>query len=289
MTGAVRARLADGRLHLHHGPIDLLISIAAGAAETVRAEEQAWTRFQPLLDELVSELPLLRTPLSNRLPVARGAVARRMCDAAWPYHDGFITPMAAVAGAVADEVLTALRAGRTLRKAIVNNGGDIAFHLAEGESLASGVVGNTESPAVDAFARVDWNSVSRGLATSGWRGRSHSLGIADAVTVFARTAADADAAATLIANAVNAEHAAVQRRPARALKEDSDLGNRLVTVAVGDLPIGVRDAALERGVTCAQRLRTEARIESALILLQGAARAVVEPRTPARRREIAIA
>ena len=39
----------------------------------------------------------------------------------------------------------------------------------------------------------------RGVATSGWRGRSHSLGIADSVTVLAATAAMADAAATVIA------------------------------------------------------------------------------------------
>ena len=32
----------------------------------------------------------------------------------------------------------------------------------------------------------------RGVATSGWRGRSHSLGIADSVTVVARNAAAAD-------------------------------------------------------------------------------------------------
>jgi ApbE superfamily uncharacterized protein (UPF0280 family) len=76
----------------------------------------------------------------------------------------------------------------------------------------------------------------RGIATSGWRGRSQSLGIADAVTVLARTAAAADAAATLVANAVDIEHPSIRRLPARDVKHDSDLGERLVTVAVEPLP-----------------------------------------------------
>ena len=76
----------------------------------------------------------------------------------------------------------------------------------------------------------------RGVATSGWRGRSFSLGIADAVTVFAGTAAVADAAATLIANAVDLPgHPAFARAPARRCDPQSDLGERLVTVDVGPL------------------------------------------------------
>ncbi|WP_204349766.1 hypothetical protein, partial [Klebsiella pneumoniae] len=74
-----------------------------------------------------------------------------------------------------------------------------------------------------------------GIATSGAQGRSFSLGIADSVTVLARDAASADAAATLIANAVDLDHPAIRRRPARNLDPDSDLGDRLVTVGVGDL------------------------------------------------------
>ena len=67
----------------------------------------------------------------------------------------------------------------------------------------------------------------RGVATSGWRGRSFSLGIADAVTVLAATAAAADAAATIIANAVDLPgHPAIARRPASELEDDSDLGDR---------------------------------------------------------------
>ncbi len=87
----------------------------------------------------------------------------------------------------------------------------------------------------------------RGIATSGWRGRSHSLGIADAVTVLAATASAADAAATIIANAVDLPgHPAIARRPARALSPDSDLGTRLVTVGVGALPAAEIDRRARR-------------------------------------------
>ena len=47
----------------------------------------------------------------------------------WPYREQFITPpWRAVAGAVADEVLQALVHGRGLKRAYVNNGGDIALY-----------------------------------------------------------------------------------------------------------------------------------------------------------------
>ena len=89
----------------------------------------------------------------------------------------------------------------------------------------------------------------RGVATSGWRGRSFSLGIADAVTVLATNAAPADAAATLIANAVDLPgHPAVTRVPARELAPDSDLGDRLVTQGVGPLSPREIAGALEAGL-----------------------------------------
>jgi ApbE superfamily uncharacterized protein (UPF0280 family) len=112
----------------------------------------------------------------------------------------------------------------------------------------------------------------RGIATSGWRGRSFSLGIADSVTVLARDAATADAAATMIANAVDLDHAAIVRRPASSLKDDSDLGDLLVTVDVPALAQPLIDLALARGVEAAQRLRAQGLIEGAALFLQGRAR-----------------
>ncbi|MGA9847328.1 MAG: UPF0280 family protein, partial [Roseiarcus sp.] len=108
----------------------------------------------------------------------------------------------------------------------------------------------------------------RGVATSGWRGRSFSLGVADAVTVLAGSAALADAAATLIANAVDIPgHPAVKRAPARDLDPQSDLGDRRVTVAVGSLMPQEIDRALAAGAAEAELWQGLGLIEAAALRL----------------------
>ena len=141
-----------------------------------------------------------------------------MMAAVAPYCERtFITPMAAVAGAVAEEILNAMTAAAELSRAYVNNGGDIALHLAPGEHFVAGMVERPDRPSLFGTATLDWAQPVRGIATSGWRGRSFSLGIADAVTVLADRAAMADAAATIIANAVDLPgHPAIVRVPARS-------------------------------------------------------------------------
>lgn len=274
MTGPVRAQLADGRLHWQHGPIDLVIRAWGESAEVDAAYAQAWQRFGQVLDELVGELPALRTPVGAAYPLLRGAVARRMAAAVWPHRDVYVTPMAAVAGAVADEILAALCARRALRKAYVNNGGDIALYIAPGERLEVGIVNDPQRPALCATSAIEHDSPVRGVATSGWRGRSQSLGIADAVTVLAECAADADAAATLVANAVNTRHPAIGRMPAQQLHGDSDLGDLLVTVSVGPLPPACVVSALDAGVRTAEAFRAQGRLLGAYLALQDRVRTV---------------
>jgi hypothetical protein len=271
MNGVHCARLDDGRLQLRHGPIDVLIECWGEAVEVERAQAQAMARFGSVLTELVGELARLREPVGASYPLLRGAVARRMAAAVWPHRPAFITPMAAVAGAVADELMAALLEGRRLRKAYVNDGGDIALHLAAGEAIDVAIVADIARPSLSATARVWAQMPVRGVATSGWRGRSQSLGIADAVTVLARSAAEADAAATLIANAVNLDHPAIERRPARALKEDSDLGGLPVTVGVGDLSPGDVATALRSGAARARELQSRGLLHAAFLSLRGEA------------------
>ena len=273
--GPSAALLADGRLHLQHGPIDLIIEAWGEREEVAAAYRQAALRFDDILETLVQELPLLRTALSDAYPLLRGPVAQRMRAACWPHRSVYITPMAAVAGSVADEILASMVQGRALSKAYVNNGGDIALHLTPRASLTLGVVDDIDNPAIDAQVRLDaWMPV-RGLATSGWRGRSQSLGIADAATVFATDAATADAAATMIANAVNVEHHAISRLSARNLRADSDLGDLPVTVAVGILPAAVRARALEGGYERALELQRRGLIYAAYLALQCETRTVL--------------
>ena len=285
---AVAARLGDGRLHLQHGPIDLIVEAFGAADQVERAYAQAIDRFGDILPTLVGELAKLRRAMGEAYPLLQGSVARRMAEAVWPHRAVFITPMAAVAGAVADEMLQAVVRGRTLDKAYVNDGGDIAIHLAPGHSLRAGIVassisspfrwgsapsshlnGEEDDKTLDGVALLTHERPVRGIATSGRGGRSFSLGIADSATVLAATAAAADAAATMIANAVNADHPAIERQPARSLDPDSDLGALPVTVAVGALPQEIVDVALYRGLLEARRLRLCGLIDSAALSLQG--------------------
>jgi uncharacterized protein len=264
-VSAVAARLPDGRLHLQHGPIDLIVEAFGATNEVERAYGQAVGRFGDILPTLVRELPILRRPVGEAYPLLQGPVARRMAEAVWPHRAVYITPMAAVAGAVADEMLQALGRGRTLDKAYVNDGGDIALHLTPGHELRAGIF----ATALDGMARLTYDSLVRGIATSGRGGRSFSLGIADSATVLAAAAAAADAAATLIANAVNIDHPSIERRPARELDPDSDLLDLPVTVAVGPLPNDAIAEALDRGAAEARRLRLCGLIGGAALSLCG--------------------
>ncbi len=269
-SGAQAALLPDGRrLHLHHGPIDIIAEAFGGADEVRLAYQQAARRFETILAPLVDELSLLRAPIGEPRPLPKGPVARRMVAAVWPHRAVFITPMAAVAGAVADEILASMIAGRCMSKAYVNNGGDIALYLTRSEMLRAGVVNSQGRAAIDARVELKASMPVRGLATSGWRGRSFSLGIADAVTVLARDAAAADAAATVIANAVNVEHESIARRPANQMRDDTDLGDRLVTIDVGILPGELVARALDAGAAQASRLRLLGLLEGAYLALQG--------------------
>ena len=267
--GASASWLDGGRLFLQHGPINL-IARAGGSTPAVEAACRALTRvFPDWLGSLVEELPRLRSPESPRLALPAGPIARRMVAAVRACAGAFVTPMAAVAGSVADEAVAVLAAQPGIKHAYVNNGGDIALHLGPKARLSVGVVPTLRDAIPRARIEIASDSAVRGVATSGWQGRSHSLGIADAVTVLASSAALADAAATLIANAVDVDHPGIRREPARALDEDSDLGDRPVTVAVPALDAEAIDAALDAGITAARALGSRGVIEGAALTVQG--------------------
>ncbi len=272
MSAPVQAILPDGRRrHFQHGPIELVIEAFGPPTEVAHGYNQAWDRFVTVLEELVAELPRLRIPVG---PQPAGVVAQAMWRACAPHGAVFVTPMAAVAGAVADEVLAALVRDRGIDRAYVNNGGDIALHLAPGQTFKTGLITLADEPSLGVYTLIAAETAVRGIATSGWRGRSQSLGIADSVTVLARSAAAADVAATLIANAVDAEDQAIRRLPARQIDADSDLGERLTTVAVGRLSPETIVCALERGCRVAQAMASRGLIEGAHLTLKTETRVV---------------
>jgi ApbE superfamily uncharacterized protein (UPF0280 family) len=266
------ALLPDGkRLHLQDGPIDLVIEAHGGLADVRAAYQAAANRFTGLLDELCAELVELRQAADPVRCPLKGIIARRMHAAVVPFAaEQFITPMAAVAGSVAEEILGAMLGTARLDRAYVNNGGDIALHLTDGERFSVGLMDRPDHHGVMQTISIEADDPARGVATSGRHGRSFSLGIADAVTVLARTASQADAAATIIANAVDLPgHPAIIRCPAKELQPDSDLGARLVTRDVGALGESEIDDALRAGVSRAQQLLAAGLIEGAALRLLG--------------------
>jgi uncharacterized protein len=246
-----------------------------GPADAIELAKQAmWLRFPTILPELVGQLRSLRNDAKLlHQHVFEGSVALRMFNAVRPFSGLFITPMAAVAGSIAQELLEVAK-NFQLAKVIINNGGDIAFFAQPDEVVTVRLLAPLGNLAFCASHPQEY-----GVATSGWSGRSFSLGIADAVTVVARTAALADACATMIANAVgpSVEHPAIVRMPADQLKDDTDLGSRLVTKSVATLPEIVVNQALHEGEQYANTLVREGLILAASLSLQGDSAIVRSP------------
>ena len=266
------------RLHLQDGPIDLIVEAFGTPADVRAAYAGAVARFATILDELCAELPTLRAAVDPARPCPLdGTVTRQMWKAVAPFAaDSFITPMAAVAGAVAEEMLAAMTtAAPALRRAYVNNGGDIALHLAAGEDFNVAMIDRPDRPSQIGTATIHAGDGVAGIATSGWRGRSFSLGIADAVTVLAASAPEADAAATIVANAIDLhDHSGIVRVPANELQSDNDLGSRKVTRDVPALTASEIDVALARGIAVANECHARGLIVAASLHLQGVTTAI---------------
>jgi ApbE superfamily uncharacterized protein (UPF0280 family) len=250
----------DNRLFLNHGPIDIVLE--AFGKDKPLAYEKAKKYFSTLLNELVLDMDLLKKEVVPHRNF-NNKISQSMQNATEKFYPEFITPMAAVAGSVADNILNVLVKDTKLEKAYVNNGGDVSFYLTENQTVKSSL-----ASIPNIIAEIDYKDKSRGIATSGWRGRSFSLGIADSVTVLADNAAMADAAATMIANSVNIKnHPLIIKKPAEEIYEDSDLKNLMVTVEVGDLKQSEIEDALRNGNEVGKTYLESGLINSALIEL----------------------
>ena len=250
----------DNRLFLQHGPTNIVIE-ALGIDKSL-AYLNAKNYFETLLEELVLDLTLLKKEVVlNRK--FNNKISQSMQDATERFIPSFITPMAAVAGSIADNILKVLINDTHLEKAYVNNGGDISFYLNENQTMKGSL-----AAIPNMITEIKHKNSSRGIATSGWRGKSFSRGIADSVTVLANNAAIADAAATMIGNAVDIyDHPNIKKKPANFIYEDSDLNNLLVTVEVGKLTKIEIKKALKNGYQTAIEYVQKDLINTALIQL----------------------
>lgn len=210
MSGSpAAAAVHEPRTYRTHVEDGSLVSFTVRIRETdlwIRAERDLSAEATRLVRAIREEIeafldawPVVRetfTPVE--LPTSAPTIMRRMAEAAAVAGVG---PMAAVAGAIAEDVARGLMAFS--RTVIVENGGDVfmagvAPHrvgLYAGASPLSGAV---------SFSVLAEEMPCAVCTSAGTVGHSASLGRADAAVVFSPDAAIADAVATALGNRVRA-------------------------------------------------------------------------------------
>jgi len=259
--------LGDDTVLVECGPMRMFIDGSVAGARQPEVCGEAARYAIRVLEEIATHQSAMQVPACEVAQPPEGLFARTMWAAAVAIGDSDLTPMAAVAGTIADATADFL-AEKGLTRVIVNNGGDLALYAAEGERIAVGIRSDLDSPAVTHRVVLSQGMGVRGVCTSGFGGRSFTRGIASAATVFAATAAIADAAATAIANATYVASPAILRRPADTLYPDTDLKGVEVTVSVGALTSADIARALAQGINRGEALENKDLIVGACVTVQ---------------------
>ena len=265
-------RIFSADVRVSYGPMEIGIQVNGTERGVRKSCEDVDKKARLLLDDVKRFHPLLKLRgeelrVKSRWP----RVVQRMVEAVQVVSAETLTPMAAVAGAISDELLLDLQdaADGFLTKVLVNNGGDMALFSPD-EPVRVGIRGAVPEGMSMREVLISEVDEPYGLATSGWRGRSFSQGIADAVVVAADSGALADAAATFVGNYVKEEgHGRVRRRKASELDPMTDIPNLMVTVSCDQLSEGEKLTALENGGAMASSLLGRGIIWGAGIYLQG--------------------
>jgi hypothetical protein len=197
-------------------------------------------------------------------------VVRRMIEATKKMEETDLTPLAAVAGTTADMVADFMFS-RGGTKIIVDNGGDIAIRLREGEVARVGIKTEIDAKQPTYLISIDSTMGIGGVATSGLGGRSFTKGIASAATVISESASFSDAAATVIGNFTNVEDPNITRSLAEKIYPDTDIAGEWITVKVGRLCEEKIEKALTNGLSKANSICEKGLIKGAFIALQGKA------------------
>lgn len=280
-----------GQIYLEYGPLNMVIG--------------GWRRGEPLSAELDEAAAVAVHHLEDlsRVPDRTGVslsgegkdkktpvildfppVFSYMCAAVKATGDHSLTPMAAVAGAIADLTVEAL-SGWGATKAFVNNGGDIALEVGSEEKIVVGIVSSLARGEVTHTLALTSEECIGGVATSGYGGRGFTKGVADAVVILAGNARLADACATLVANATLVETPEVLQVKAETLDPQTDLVGQMVTKEVRVLPPKIVEEALKKGERAALRLFEKGLIKGSFIFIQGEM-SVLPASLPARIRHI---
>jgi ApbE superfamily uncharacterized protein (UPF0280 family) len=248
----------------------LTISVwAENQARPVMAVQTA-RKALDLLERLSEDQPILKIKpgrirnFSNISPLVKRALSA--CKAISPD----LTGMATIAGLVADELVAfAFTLGGD--RIIVNNGGDIAPGLGKNQTVRVALK-DPWKETVAHFLEIRSSHGVGGVATSGWRGRSFSPGVADAVSVWASDCLLADAAATWIAGQMKLNSPKVIQRPAKDLDPETDIPHLMITRDVLALTDGEKETVLAAGHAAAKELMVKGIIRGAFMSVQGICR-----------------
>jgi len=261
--------LSNGTILVDYGPMRMFITAFENGKPLVKLAEEGAHLAIRVLEDLAKFLSVIKRK-SKELEIEETFpdVVRRMIEATKKMEEQDLTPLAAVAGTASDVVADSMFSkGGT--KIIVDNGGDIAIRLREGEVARVGVKTEIDANQPDYLISIDSAMGIGGVATSGLGGRSFTKGIASAVTVLSQTAAFSDAAATVIGNFTNVEDPNIMRSQAEKIYPDTDIAEEWVTIKVGKLSQEKIGEALNNGLTKAYTICQRGLIHGALIALQG--------------------
>lgn len=182
----------------HHFQLrETIATVLADDPDAVRAGCAGMIRARQAVEHQVAIDPFFRTTLEPYMPDSENKTINRMTDAA---RSAGVGPMAAVAGAIAWAGAEAMQeSGASF--GVIDNGGDIA--LFSDRTVSVGLHAG-DAPVSDrcAFIIPPQRRILGCCTSSATVGPSISFGIADAVTVFSRDVAYADAWATAICNEV---------------------------------------------------------------------------------------
>ncbi len=261
--------LPDGTVLVDYGPMRMFISAFENRKPLVPLAKEGAHLAMRVLEDLAKFLPIMKKR-SKELEIEGTFpdVVQRMIEATKKMGEPDLTPLAAVAGAASDVVADFIFS-RGGTKIIVDNGGDIAIRLREGEVARVGVKTEIDAKQPTYLISIDSTMGIGGVATSGLGGRSFTKGIASAATVLSQTAAFSDAAATVIGNFTNVEDPNIMRSLAEKIYPDTDIAGEWVTIKVGKLSQEKIEEALNNGLSKAYSICQKGLIYGALIALQG--------------------
>jgi uncharacterized protein len=261
--------LSNGAILVDHGPMRMFISVSENGKPLVLLAKEGAHLAMKVLEDLAKFLSVIKKK-SQGLEVEETFpdVVKRMIESTKRMNEPDLTPLAAVAGAASDVVADFIFSKGGTR-IIVDNGGDIAIRLREGEVARVGVKTEIDAEQPAYLISVDSTMGIGGVATSGLGGRSFTKGIASAATVLSKAASSADAAATVIGNYTNIEDPNILRSLAEEIYPDSDIAGEWVTTRVGQLSQEKVGEALNRGLSKAYSICQKGLIHGALIALRG--------------------